>query len=243
MPISTNSKLQILNSKVSCGFTLIELMVVVSLIGLATSIISASFLNYERSQRVKNAANQLKVDLRLVENKAASGDKGPGSVVCQTTADSLAGWYLKIVDEGTTYSIRGICLNNKSFADELTFDTASVTPGSKVISMPRDTKINRISHSDGVSTFDVSVDVAIVYMPLRAGALFYNWSSATSPSVNFVDNTSGGPNTSAYISPAVAANGIFTIEVSNLAKNRCHLVRIEASSGRIIDEKASVCSA
>src|SRR3990167_10709224 len=66
------------------GFTLIELLIVISIFGLTASLITASYLTFERNQRLKAAAQKIKTDVRFTQNKALTGDKGLGSDPCVT---------------------------------------------------------------------------------------------------------------------------------------------------------------
>src|SRR3990167_6289045 len=122
------------------GFSLIELMVVVSLFGLAASLITASYLSFEKNQRLRSGANLLKSDLRLIQNKATSGDEGAGGAVCNATADRLGGWYLSIEKDGTSYAYGGVCADGGDWATEVTFDVKSQ------VNLPQGTKIRKIFH-------------------------------------------------------------------------------------------------
>lgn len=58
------------------GFTLVELLIVVILIGILTSISIASLSGYTRRQTVTQAAKNLEADLRAAKNRAVSGVEG-----------------------------------------------------------------------------------------------------------------------------------------------------------------------
>jgi prepilin-type N-terminal cleavage/methylation domain-containing protein len=55
------------------GFTLVELLIVVSIIIIVTASIVPSFAGYIRNQGVKQAQENLKSDLRNIQNKALTG--------------------------------------------------------------------------------------------------------------------------------------------------------------------------
>ncbi|RJR27398.1 prepilin-type N-terminal cleavage/methylation domain-containing protein [candidate division WWE3 bacterium] len=55
------------------GFTLVELLVVVTIIVLVTGALIPSFAGYIRNQNVKQAQEQLKSDMRNIQNKALTG--------------------------------------------------------------------------------------------------------------------------------------------------------------------------
>ncbi|MEA2020829.1 MAG: prepilin-type N-terminal cleavage/methylation domain-containing protein [Patescibacteria group bacterium] len=62
------------------GFTLIELLVVVALIGILTAITLPYFGDFARSQTLNQGVEQIKSDLRTVQNRAQNGiDKKDGS--------------------------------------------------------------------------------------------------------------------------------------------------------------------
>src|SRR4030042_6751224 len=108
---SVNRKLITVNCK-SKGFTLIELLVVITIFGIITSLITASYVTFERGQRLRNAAETLKSDIRLVQNKALSGDKSTVSncVEDSNTKTTLIGWYLVVDNEATGYTISSDCV-------------------------------------------------------------------------------------------------------------------------------------
>jgi len=57
----------------SKGFTLIELLVVMSIIAILGGSIIPSFSTYLKDQNLKQAQEQLKSDLRTIQNKALTG--------------------------------------------------------------------------------------------------------------------------------------------------------------------------
>ncbi|HOD01261.1 MAG TPA: prepilin-type N-terminal cleavage/methylation domain-containing protein [bacterium] len=59
--------------KYSRGFTLIEIIVVVSIIAIISGGIIPSFFGYVENQNLKQAKEQLKSDLRTVQNRALTG--------------------------------------------------------------------------------------------------------------------------------------------------------------------------
>ncbi len=57
----------------SQGFTIIEILVVVSLIAILTGLTIPNFTSYLRAQALKQAQDQIVVDLRKIQNRALSG--------------------------------------------------------------------------------------------------------------------------------------------------------------------------
>lgn len=58
------------------GFTLLELLIVVAIIGLLTGVAIPAFSAFTRRQALTQAAKNLKTDLRAVQNRAVSGVEG-----------------------------------------------------------------------------------------------------------------------------------------------------------------------
>lgn len=57
----------------SAGFTLLELMIVVTIIGIISAGLIPAFSNYIKTQNLKQAQEQLKSDMRTIQNKALTG--------------------------------------------------------------------------------------------------------------------------------------------------------------------------
>ena len=58
------------------GFTLIELAIVIAVLGLITGTLSLNYSKFTQRQKVKQDALTMKQNLRLVQTKAKSGDRG-----------------------------------------------------------------------------------------------------------------------------------------------------------------------
>ena len=74
------------------GFTLIELVIVIALLGIISSVISLNYSQITRRQNVKQEGLTLKQNLRLVQSKAKSGDRGE----CPASA-MLYGWRVQFI--------------------------------------------------------------------------------------------------------------------------------------------------
>ncbi len=79
------------------GFTLIELMVAVSVGLVVTGMVIVNYNSYNTTQILKQAALTLKNDIRFVQTKASTGVKPFG--VCST----LTGWNMTFTSTGYTY--------------------------------------------------------------------------------------------------------------------------------------------
>ncbi len=80
------------------GFTLIELMVAVSVGLVVTGMVIVNYNSYNTIQALKQAALTLKNDIRFVETKASTGVKPSG--ICST----LVGWNMTFTANGYTYT-------------------------------------------------------------------------------------------------------------------------------------------
>ncbi len=84
------------------GFTLIELIVVFSVIAILSTIGIASFVNYSRSQSIQTSASNLTLILDLAKSRASSQVK-PSQCL-----GSLNGYQVDILSV-TTYSLSVLC--------------------------------------------------------------------------------------------------------------------------------------
>lgn len=201
------------------GFSLIEFLVVISVFGIAASLITASYLNFERNQRVRGAAQQLKNDLRLIQNRSLAGDKGPGGK-CGTNSN-LGGWYLRIEKGKQFYKIAGDCLGQ--IFEETAFE-------GKTVSLPSDIKVNNVSNGTNP---DLTTPVAILFRPLAGGVTFHNatFALANEDAPDFFEPGGALKN---YLT--VPPQSVLTVELANLEGTRRYQVKIEVT-GEISDVK------
>lgn len=152
----------------------------ISLFGISASLITASYLSFEKNQRIRGAAVQLKSDLRLVQNDATSGNKDVQGTVCSPTPPLpptppiLGGWYLSVNStsgSNTSYIIGGDCI---TASGEVVF------PGKKAISLPKDITISNITYD----TFANPGSLGFFFRPLGSGMTVHN-DSAFSGSLDF----------------------------------------------------------
>ena len=114
------------------GFTLIELLVTMSIIGILLGIGIAKYNEFNRRQILIQAAQELRNNLRLVQDKALAGEKNCS--VCQVgdeCGDSddlvLDGWYVSF--SSGSYQIYGSCGGE-------TFSSKTITLSDRNISIP-----------------------------------------------------------------------------------------------------------
>ena len=89
------------------GYTLIEVLVGMTIIGLIFSFGYVSYRDFARRQALLGSARRLKADLSLAQEQALSGEK-PTSIACSGEG-SLNG-YDFYVDSSTTYIIQANCI-------------------------------------------------------------------------------------------------------------------------------------
>lgn len=188
------------------GFSLIELLIVISLFGVAASLITASYLSFDRNQRLKNAALVLKSDLRLVQNHATSGDKGQKSAdtICPRVGYTLGGWYLKAAAGAHSYSFGGVCVRQSDGSETLFYDPVITQ---KVVNLPSDLIISRVFYDAG----NLDRSVAIFFRPLNSGVSYHN-ADATFPAFFTADGV-----TLNNLMPGIPQNSTVGIEIGNTA--------------------------
>jgi len=79
------------------GFTFIELLVVVGMVGLATGIGVAAYNNFGDKQKAEQAAKELVSNLRYLQSNAVSGVKSFRGESCADGL-SLDGWYASFAE-------------------------------------------------------------------------------------------------------------------------------------------------
>ncbi len=89
------------------GYTLIEILVGISIIGLIFSFGYASYRDFARRQSLASSARRIKADLSLAQEQALSGKK-PSSVAC--SGAGLLNGYDFYVDSTSSYLIQANCI-------------------------------------------------------------------------------------------------------------------------------------
>lgn len=85
----------------SFGFTLIELLVVISIIAIITGAIVPNFNTYIKNQNLRQSGDQIKTDLRSVQNRALTGvgydiNKGYWGVKFDTGVSTTRYYYFTV---------------------------------------------------------------------------------------------------------------------------------------------------
>lgn len=163
------------------GFSLIELMIVISLFTITTIVVTTSYISFQGRETLKNGALQLKSDLRYAQNKAQTGDKVSDATTslsaCSSTVNppgTLVGWYVVLTPGSSSYTINGDCLTGIS---EQAF-------GAKTVSLPTGVTIQAITYGSALT------EAAILFKPLNYSVGFFDHTVIdwlTLP--NFVDDT------------------------------------------------------
>jgi len=92
----------------SKGFSLIELLIVVSIISILSVIGVASYINFSRSQTVTQAARKIVQDMRLAQSLAMNNQK-PEAGFCDNDCQTLDGYTFSL-DNGS-YTLFANCIN------------------------------------------------------------------------------------------------------------------------------------
>jgi prepilin-type N-terminal cleavage/methylation domain-containing protein len=82
------------------GFTLVELMVVIGILGIVSGIMIPSFSNYTKNQSLKQAQENFKSDLRSIQSRALTGT---GSDLMINSKPALY-WGVTYTEGGASYS-------------------------------------------------------------------------------------------------------------------------------------------
>ncbi len=128
MKLISNFKFQISNLR---GFTLIELIVVFSVIAVLSTIGVASFVSYSRAQTLKQATNDFITVLNTAKSRASAQVK-PSSQCLSSRV--LQGYSVTVNISGRAYSLNIICsgvttvLSTLTLPTGVTFNSATATP-------------------------------------------------------------------------------------------------------------------
>jgi len=91
--------------KYSNGFTLVEIIVVVSIIAIISGGIVPSFFRYIDNQNLKQAKEQLKSDLRTIQNRALTGALSDYVFDIGGAKEPAKYWAVYFQNDNGTYSV------------------------------------------------------------------------------------------------------------------------------------------
>lgn len=121
LPRSTNKY----RLKHTFGYTLIEILVGLTIVGLLFGVGYANFRSFSRRQVVINAAKNIQGDLRLTQEIALAGQK-PSDSNCDSPANTLNGYNFTVLSP-SSYEIRAVCSGGSvaSATKTVTLDSAA----------------------------------------------------------------------------------------------------------------------
>lgn len=91
------------------GFSLIELLVSISVVAILSGIGLAAFSTFSRRQIVASATRQLLSDLRLAQSKADSNEKTVDCEDADPDEDLLLGYKVEVNSTDKQYQISPVC--------------------------------------------------------------------------------------------------------------------------------------
>lgn len=148
------------------GYTLVELLIGLSIIGIIFSVGLAGYREFSRRQALTGVSKQLKADLRLAQQLALTGQK-PDGVSC----DTLDGYLFSRVDSNT-YQILADCsgvsphiYKEVDLGSNITITSTNATVTFKVLGQGTDLVASNtltLTHSSGnqnIMTIGIGGDV------------------------------------------------------------------------------------
>ncbi len=148
------------------GFTLIELLLVVSIIIIITGSMIPGFSTYIANQNVNQARDQIRSDLRSLQNKALTGENS----LDQVSANILPSyWGVRFIQNATTYSyfISSKAADCPPTTDVLSKGTSRALPGGLV---SRVSMCVFFSYSDGSTSTNTAASFPLNIIVGKQGA-------------------------------------------------------------------------
>lgn len=136
----------------SQGFTLIELMMVIVIMGVLFSLGVVYFSNFNKTQTIKGVGQTLKGNLRDIQGKALAGVK-PTTASCQAVGVTLDGYRVTILNN-FTYRIQAVCSGslNADLTDYTLPSGFSITAPAQSVYFDFKVLGNGISFSDATTS-------------------------------------------------------------------------------------------
>lgn len=153
------------------GFTLLELIVVISILAILSVIAIPPILQYNTNQTLQNAAADLQQSLRTTQSNALSG------VVCTDNPSNLASsrWSLVFTDptiSPPSYQIQATCITpTPSPYPVATLSTKTLPAGVEVFEMWVNIRCVNPPPGNGVSFSSISGKVNFITIPGDCGTL------------------------------------------------------------------------
>ncbi len=138
-----NSKGFTLISPSERGFTLIEILIAISIMSIVAFISVPNLKRFSEDQEIGNASGELITALRTAQNNDMSGIK------CTKSAfPNQAGWSVQLTKVGTVYGYKLIqdCLNSASTLDQVTTITKTF-PTNITFQLTKDTDTSELCTS------------------------------------------------------------------------------------------------
>lgn len=133
----------------SRGFTLLELLVVFSIIGVLAGVGFAAFTNYSRSQALDQAVQDIKIAIEKTKFNAVSSVK-PAS--CTTNNKTLNGYQIVFNPGNNSYTIYAICSSEQFQISTKAFPNITmVTTGPSPVTTCTTLSYNTLSGYEGAA--------------------------------------------------------------------------------------------
>ncbi len=148
------------------GYSIIELLVVVVIMGFLAALVIPSFSNFQQDQDLKLSAEEMKANIRLAQSRSLSGSKG---TTCDAT-DTLLGWYFAIQSGAAqnTYSIAGACRSVTNTVTPFNTELKSTKNSRVVISSVR---IDGVAQPSQIFGLFAPVNGRISYYPINFASI------------------------------------------------------------------------
>lgn len=146
------------------AFTIIEILVVFSLIAIFSVLMIPSYLNFNRNQEVKQAGLFIKNSIRDTQNRSQSGEKELSS------CSPLVGFYGQFSTGTNTFTTGGRCATSDfdSLSDKLPSNKVNVSAFYNASSYPT-VACSEITMNNG--------SLRLMFKTVSHGVDFFDWNS------------------------------------------------------------------